>query len=177
MINDSDRVPIGSTTRPNLIYGFGMSATWKGFDVNLHFQGAGKSSFFIDGFGVRPFSGGDWGNILTDVVGNYWSLGTNENPDAKYPRLTWQNNSNNNRESTYWLRDGSYLRLKTVEVGYTLPKNISRAILMNNVRIFFIGTNLLTFSKFKLWDPEMGSSNGQQYPLSKILTLGLTVNI
>ena len=177
VINDSDRVPIGSTTRPNLIYGFGMSATWKGFDVNLHFQGAGKSSFFIDGFGVRPFSGGDWGNILTDVVGNYWSLGTNENPDAKYPRLTWQNNSNNNRESTYWLRDGSYLRLKTVEVGYTLPKNISRAILMNNVRIFFIGTNLLTFSKFKLWDPEMGSSNGQQYPLSKILTLGLTVNI
>ena len=173
----SDRVPIGSTTRPNLIYGFGMSATWKGFDVNLHFQGAGKSSFFIDGFGVRPFSGGDWGNILTDVVGNYWSLGTNENPDAKYPRLTWQNNSNNNRESTYWLRDGSYLRLKTVEVGYTLPKNISRAILMNNVRIFFIGTNLLTFSKFKLWDPEMGSSNGQQYPLSKMLTLGLTVNI
>ena len=118
VINDSDRVPIGSTTRPNLIYGFGMSATWKGFDVNLHFQGAGKSSFFIDGFGVRPFSGGDWGNILTDVVGNYWSLGTNENPDAKYPRLTWQNNSNNNRESTYWLRDGSYLRLKTVEVGY-----------------------------------------------------------
>ena len=177
VINDSDRVPIGSTTRPNLIYGFGMSATWKGFDVNLHFQGAGKSSFFIDGFGVRPFSGGDWGNILTDVVGNYWSLGTNENPDAKYPRLTWQNNSNNNRESTYWLRDGSYLRLKTVEVGYTLPKNISRAILMNNVRIFFIGTNLLTFSKFKLWDPEMGSSNGQQYPLSKMLTLGLTVNI
>ena len=173
----NDRVPIGSTTRPNLIYGFGMSATWKGFDVNLHFQGAGKSSFFIDGFGVRPFSGGDWGNILTDVVGNYWSLGTNENPDAKYPRLTWQNNSNNNRESTYWLRDGSYLRLKTVEVGYTLPKNISRAILMNNVRIFFIGTNLLTFSKFKLWDPEMGSSNGQQYPLSKMLTLGLTVNI
>ena len=172
VINDSDRVPIGSTTRPNLIYGFGMSATWKGFDVNLHFQGAGKSSFFIDGF-----SGGDWGNILTDVVGNYWSLGTNENPDAKYPRLTWQNNSNNNRESTYWLRDGSYLRLKTVEVGYTLPKNISRAILMNNVRIFFIGTNLLTFSKFKLWDPEMGSSNGQQYPLSKMLTLGLTVNI
>ena len=173
VINDSDRVPIGSTTRPNLIYGFGMSATWKGFDVNLHFQGAGKSSFFIDGFGVRPFSGGDWGNILTDVVGNYWSLGTNENPDAKYPRLTWHNN----RESTYWLRDGSYLRLKTVEVGYTLPKNISRAILMNNVRIFFIGTNLLTFSKFKLWDPEMGSSNGQQYPLSKMLTLGLTVNI
>lgn len=177
VINDSDKVPIGSTTRPNLIYGFGVSATWRGFDVNLHFQGAGKSSFFIDGFGVRPFSGGDWGNILTDVVGNYWSLGTNEDPNAKYPRLTWQNNNNNNRESTYWLRDGSYLRLKTVEVGYTLPKNISRAILMNNVRVFFIGTNLLTFSKFKLWDPEMGSSNGQQYPLSKTLTLGLTVNI
>ena len=87
--------------------------------------------------------------------------------------MTWQNNSNNNRESTYWLRDGSYLRLKTVEVGYTLPKNISRAILMNNVRIFFIGTNLLTFSKFKLWDPELNTDNGASYPNTTSYSVGI----
>lgn len=178
IIDDNDIVPIGATTQPNLIYGFGVSALWNGFDFNIHFQGAGKSSFFIEGSNVYPFSAGEWGNVLKDVVeSGYWSLGTNENPNAKYPRLTFQNNDNNNRRSTYWLRDGSYLRLKTLEIGYTIPKNITRVLHMNNVRVYFVGTNLLTFAKFKLWDPELGSSNGQQYPLSKSCTLGLTINM
>ena len=175
-IGDSDVVPIGATTRPNLIYGFGVSAQWKGLDVNVHFQGAGKSSFFIKGQSIYAFSEGEWGNVFDDYVGNYWSL-DNPDPNAKYPRLSWNGNANNNRASTFWLRDGSYLRLKTLEVGYTLPKNISRVLYMNNIRVFFIGTNLLTFSKFKMWDPEMGSSTGQQYPLSKSYTLGLTVTL
>ena len=68
IVNDKDYVPIGATNRPNLIYGFGFSAQWKGFDVNVLFQGAGKSTFFIDGYTVYPFKDGDWGNILTDVV-------------------------------------------------------------------------------------------------------------
>ena len=178
IIDDSDVVPIGATTHPNLIYGFGVSALWNGFDFNVHFQGAGKSSFFIEGSNVYPFSAGEWGNVLKDVVeSGYWSLGKNEDPNAKYPRLTFQNNENNNRHSTYWLRDGSYLRLKTLEIGYTIPKNVTRVLHMNNVRVYFVGTNLLTFAKFKLWDPELGSSNGQQYPLSKSCTLGLTINM
>lgn len=178
VIDDNDIVPLDSSRRPNLIYGFGVSALWNGIDVNVHFQGAGKSSFFIEGTNVYPFSGGDWGNILKDVVDSgYWSLGKNENPHAKYPRLTWGNNENNNRASSYWLRDGSYLRLKTLEIGYTLPKNITRLIHMNKVRVYFMGTNLLTFANFKLWDPELTSSNGQQYPLSKSCTLGLTINM
>lgn len=178
MINDNDIVPIGATTRPNLIYGFGASARWKDFDFNLLFQGAGKSSFFIGGQSVYPFSNGEWGNVLQDVVDSgYWSLDTNENPNAKYPRLSWKGNSNNNQRSTFWLRDGSYLRLKNIEIGYTLPKNITRVIRMNSVRFFFIGTNLLTFSKFKLWDPELGSSDGQKYPLTKSCTLGLTIKM
>ena len=178
IINEYDEVPIGATTRPNLIYGFGVSAQWNGFDFNVHFQGAGKSSFFIDGFTVYPFSQNDWGNVLKDVVeSGYWSKDVNENPHAKYPRLSYGGNANNYRASTYWLRNGSYLRLKTLEVGYTLPKVLTNRIRFNNIRVFFIGTNLLTFSSFKLWDPELGSSNGQQYPLSKTYTLGLTVNI
>lgn len=177
VINSDDEVPIGSTTRPNLIYGFGVSALWKGFDFNVHFQGAGKSSFCIDGFTVYPFVNGSWGNILTDVVGNYWSLGTNEDPNAKYPRLSYGGNANNYRNSTYWLRDGSYLRLKNVEIGYTIPQWLVNKIHIGHVRIYLRGTNLLTFSSFDLWDPELGSSNGQAYPLSKTVTLGLTLGI
>lgn len=177
VIDNNDEVAIGATTRPNLIYGFGISAEWKGFDINVHFQGAGKSSFFIDGFTVYPFKEKSWGNILTDVVGNYWSLGTNEDPNAKYPRLSYGENPNNYRASTYWLRNGSYIRLKNVELGYSIPKQLVNRIHLDRVRLYLMGTNLLTFSDFKLWDPELGSSNGQQYPLSKTVTIGLTVGI
>ena len=178
IVNDKDYVPIGATNRPNLIYGFGFSAQWKGFDVNVLFQGAGKSTFFIDGYTVYPFKDGDWGNILTDVVkSNRWILGENEDPNAKYPRLSYGGNNNNYQSSTYWMRNGSYLRLKNLEVGYTIPKSIVNKIRLNNIRIYFMGTNLVTFSSFKLWNPELGSSNGQVYPLSKAYTLGLTINI
>lgn len=177
-IDGNDELPIGATTRPNLIYGFGVSAQWNGFDFNVLFQGAGKSTFFIDGYTVYPFKEGEWGNILKDVVeSNRWILGENEDPNAKYPRLSYGGNGNNYRASTYWMRNGSYLRLKNLEIGYTLPKNIVNAIRLDNVRIYFMGTNLVTFSSFKLWDPELGSSNGQAYPLSRAYTLGLTIDI
>ena len=169
-----------------MIYGFGISAQWKGFDFNVHFQGAGKSSFFIDGSTVFAFKDSQWGNVLENLVADRWidaqtaaiiGIPANENPNASYPRLSYGANENNQQKSTFWLRDGSYLRLKTLEVGYTLPKSIVNKIKFNKIRVFFIGTNILTFSKFKEWDPEMGSTNGQQYPLSKTFTLGLTVNI
>ncbi len=134
VINDGDRVAIGATTKPNLIYGMGISAQWKGLDVNLHFQGAGKSTFFIDGPSVYAFSSGTWGNILSDLVENRWidsSISNNpatENPNASYPRLSYGGSGNNFRQSTYWLRNGSYLRLKTLEIGYSLPKSM-----VNNV--------------------------------------------
>lgn len=176
-IDNNDIVPIGATVKPNLIYGFGTSVRWKGLDFNVLFQGAGKSSFFINGYTVYPFTAGAWGNILKDVEGNYWSLGTNENPNAKYPRLSYGGNGNNYRASTYWLRDGKYIRLKNLEVGYTLPKRWTTVMHINSARFYFMGTNLLTFAPFKLWDPELGSSTGQEYPLSRTFTFGLTVSI
>ena len=184
VVNDGDKVAIGATTKPNMIYGFGISASWKGLDVNVHFQGAGKTSFFIEGATVHAFSAGEWGNILSDVANsNRWidheKSGTmaTENPNASYPRLSYGGNSNNYRQSTFWLRNGSYLRLKTLELGYSIPKPLVNKIRFNNIRLFLRGSNLLTFSSFKLWDPELGSSTGTEYPLAKSLTLGLSVNL
>lgn len=184
-IDDNDMVAIGATKRPNLIYGMGASAQWNGFDVNLHFQGAGKSTYFIDGSSVYMFSLGDgWGNVLKDLAdSDRWISAdisgdpATENPNAKYPRLTYGKNPNNNRASTFWLRNGSYVRLKTIELGYTVPARFTNKIHLSKVRFFFIGTNLVTWSGFKLWDPEMGISDGKEYPLSKTLSLGITVNL
>ncbi len=177
-IDGNDIVPVGATPYPNLVYGFAFVSQWKNLDFNVFFQGVGKSSFFVNGYTVYPFSQGDWGNILTDVVeSNRWVLGGNEDVNAAYPRLSYGGNSNNYRPSSYWLRESSYLRLKTVEAGYTMPKRLVNRFHVNNLRLFFMGTNVLTFSKFKLWDPEMNSSNGQQYPLAKTFTVGLTATL
>ena len=189
VVNDGDIVAIGATSKPNLIYGVGISATWKGLDVNVHFQGAGKSTFFTYGKCVYAFSEGEWGNIFKGMLDNRWvdaetaaTLGikANENPNASYPRLSYQNDGaskNNYRNSTFWLRNGSYLRLKTLDIGYTLPKALVNKLHFNNIRIFMVGTNLLTFSDFKTWDPEMGDARGESYPLSKSVTMGISVNL
>ena len=184
-IDGNDQVAIGATTKPNLIYGFGIAANWKGLDVNRHFQGAGKTTDFIEGSTVHMLTLGDgWGNVLSEMANsNRWISAdisgdpATENPNAEYPRLSYGPNSNNYQQSTYWLRNGSYLRLKTVEVGYTLPTQLVNKVHFNTVRIFFVGTNLLTWSAFKLWDPEMGSTDGKRYPLSKNLSLGISVNL
>ena len=182
VIDAGDVVAVGATNRPNLIYGLGATASWKGLDINLHFQGAGKSTFFILGKCVYAFSEGQWGNVMNGMLEDRWISAeisgdpATENPNAPYPRLSYNGNANNYRNSTYWLRNGSYLRLKTIDIGYSLPKKIVNKILCNNARFFVVGTNLLTWSEFKLWDPEMGAARGEQYPLAKSVTLGLNIN-
>lgn len=183
VIDDGDIVAVGATRRPNLIYGAGASVRWKGIDVNAHFQGAGKSTFFINGKSVYAFNEGLWGNLLEDLVSDRWISSeisgdpSTEDPNATYPRLSFGGNANNYRNSTFWLRNGAYLRLKTVDIGYTVPTRIVNKLRLNNLRISVVGSNLLTWSSFKLWDPEMASSNGEQYPLTKSITLGLNIKL
>ncbi|SJN44601.1 TonB-dependent receptor [Sphingobacterium sp. JB170] len=179
IINDDDRVAIGATTRPNLTFGFGTSVRWNGLDLNMHFQGVGKSTYFIDGSSVYMFSlGENWGNIMSDMANsNRWILGENEDPNADYPRLTYGANANNYRKSTFWLRDGSYIRLKTLDLGYSLPQKLVNRAHLKQVRVFLIATNLLTFTNFKLWDPELGSSTGKTYPLSRTFSAGVSINL
>ena len=184
VINDGDIVAIGSTSRPNLIYGLGFSLEYKGFDINFHFQGAGKSTFPIYGKCVYAFSEGQWGNIFKDMLDNRWVAAdlsgdpSTENPDASYPRLSYGANANNYRSSSYWLRDGRYLRLKNVDIGYTLPKALVSRIHLSNVRVFVTGTNLFFLSKkFDVWDPESLQPRGEDYPITKAITGGLQINI
>ena len=101
----------------------------------------------------------------------------NEDPNATYPRLSYGFNGNNQQESTFWLRDGRYLRLKNMDIGYTLPKEITTKYHFNEIRIFVAGSNLLTWSKFKLWDPESTQPRGEEYPLTRSITMGLSVNL
>ena len=183
IIDENDEVPLGYTETPNLTYGFGGSAVWKDWDINILFQGSGKSSFFLSGYS-RPFSGGESGNVLTYVADqeNRWTSheisGTydTERTDALFPRLTYGKNENNDRNSTHWLRDSRYLRLKTLEVGYTLPKTLSRKWFIEKARFYFLGNNLLVFSPFKWWDPENGSGDGVNYPITKTFTVGVQLS-
>jgi len=186
IVDGGDRVAIGATRRPNLIYGLGASFNWKGFDFNFHFQGAGKSTFPIYGKTVFAFSENDWGNVMEGILEDRWvdagtaaqlGIQANENPNASYPRLSYGGNNNNQQGSTFWLRDGRYLRLKNMDIGYTLPKEFTTRYRMSDVRIFIAGSNLLTWSKFKLWDPESTQPRGEEYPLTRSITLGLSANL
>lgn len=180
IINSQDYVPIGYPTIPNYIYGFGFSAGFKGFDFSCFFQAATECSFRINYEKTAPFvNNGQWGSVtanamLTEWADNRWTE-SNRDCYAMYPRLTPQIVSNNNKSSTWWLRDGSYLRLKTLEFGYTIPKKACQAMRMKTFRIYFSGTNLFTLSKFKMWDVEM-SDNGLNYPIQRVFNLGLNVN-
>ena len=134
VINDGDQVAIGATSRPNLIYGLGASASWKGLDVNVHFQGAGKSTFFTYGKCVWAFTEGEWGNIFKGMLDNRWvdadtaeTLGipANENPNASYPRLSYQgdNASNNNYRTLLLVEKWSLPSTKTLMLVIHSPIN------------------------------------------------------
>lgn len=184
IIDDKDIVPLGYTSVPNFVYGAGLSLIWKQFDFNVLFQGSGKSDFFIGGNNIYPFAGSEIGNILRNVTNpsDRWISReisgdpSTENPNALLPRLSYGTNDNNFRSSTFWLRNGQYLRLKSLEFGYTIPRNIAKKIFAESARIGFIGYNLLVFSSFDWWDPEIGSSDGAKYPISKTYSFNLTVN-
>ncbi|WP_449436465.1 hypothetical protein [Pedobacter steynii] len=111
--------------------------------------------------------------LLKAYADNHWSE-ENRNIYALWPRLSVVPIANNNQTSTWFMRSGNFLRVKSVEVGYTLPKKITERLKMKTFRLYFSGTNLFTFSKFKLWDPELGGS-GLGYPLQKVVNLGLNI--
>ena len=180
-INSLDRVPIGYPTHPEIIYGFGISTGYKNFDLSCFFQGLARESFWINAYATSPFIDTDDNsaviskNALLKVYADNHFSENNPNIYALWPRLSDRHISNNTQTSTWFMRNGSFLRLKSLEFGYTLPKTLTAQAGVTNLRLYFSGTNLLTFSKFKLWDPEM-AGNGLGYPIQKILNFGFQVS-
>lgn len=185
-ITEADQVPIGYPTTPEITYGFGFSLGYKNFDISAFFQGLGRESFWINPYATAPFveyryydgehSGMNLQNqLLQSYADDHWSE-ENRNQYALWPRLTNTTNqlSNNAQTSTWFMRDGSFLRLKSAEIGYTVPRVISERFDMRQLRIYLSGSNLLTWSKFKLWDPEM-AGNGLGYPIQRTFNVGLRV--
>ncbi|MBP5488288.1 MAG: TonB-dependent receptor [Bacteroidales bacterium] len=186
VIDVFDVVPIGYTHVPEINYGFGLSASWMGFDASIFFSGVGNYTRFISGANLYGASTNmdQLGQIYEDVALNRWTP-ENRNSAAPYPRLMLNKSENNqftylmdsqSAMSTYWQRDMSFLRLKNAEIGYTIPKRVTRKIGMSTVRFYAQGVNLLTFSKFKLWDPELSASNGNIYPQMRTFCFGANVN-
>lgn len=174
-IDEYDKVPIGWGSVPEIIYGFGFSVGWKSLSLSAMFQGAAHVDAMLSGEGVLPFTqGSSRGNLLSNITDRW----TEANPrqDVFYPRLSIGNMNMNYEASTWWLKNTSYLRLKNIELSYTLPDRWMKRIHINNARIFIQGVNLLTFSKFKLWDVELGDGRGAKYPNIGSVSLGINFN-
>ncbi|MDD2243991.1 MAG: TonB-dependent receptor [Dysgonamonadaceae bacterium] len=170
-IDENDLVPIGYPTTPEIIYGFGLTFGYKKFDFSCFFQGSGRSSFWINPESTAPFIGEK--SLLQIIADSHWSE-DNRNIYAFWPRLSDTENSNNNVTSTWWMRNGAFMRLKTLELGYTLPKKMIQPIHSKNARIYMSGSNLFQVRKFKLWDPEQ-AGNPFNYPLQRVINIGLNI--
>ncbi|MRJ10809.1 TonB-dependent receptor [Ornithobacterium rhinotracheale] len=161
-ITNNDRMRVGHPSVPEISYGFGVNVKYKKFDFGVLFHGIARTTILLSGFGT--FGTNSRNNVAEWIAADHWSP-SNQNINAGYPRLTQLDHANNTIASTFWLRDGSFLKLKNLELGYTYK----------NMRIYGQGVNLATFSKFKLWDPEQGGGNGLKYPLQRVFNIGLQI--
>jgi hypothetical protein len=178
-IDSYDEVPICYSNVPRLQYGFGLEFHWKRLTVSALLEGVGQVNFLYGGSGFHPFNGGQTGNVLSIVAdaSNRWTpasySGTKdtENPNARFPRLTYGENKNNNQASTFWIADGSYVRLKNVQIMYDITLPCFKKIGLQGCQISLIGDNLHCWDKIKLWDPAQASDNGAVYPLQRVFTI------
>ena len=178
VVDEYDRTIIGNRF-PNFEYSVSLGASWRGFDLSLLGQGVSGVDHYASGWGLRPFYQGT--PISQDYIDNMW---TEEHTNAKYPRLYFADmgGTKNQRESTYWLYDGSYFRLKNLTFGYTLPKALTQKAKIQRLRVYFSGDNLLTFTKFPQGgDPERNynSTKGTRlvyYPQNRIISFGINLD-
>ena len=176
-VDQYDMVAIGYTTIPEINYGFGLSIGYKGLDASVFFNGVDHVTRQIGGSNLYGASSSPQltGQVFKDVAQNHWTV-ENQNTNAPYPRLGTTRSNNNVQTSDYWTRDMSFLRLKNAEIGYTFPKKWTKKAGIQALRLYVSGTNLLTFSEFKLWDPELDTAYGTKYPITRNVSLGLNIN-
>lgn len=188
-IDDDDIVPLDYSNVPFIQYGFALDWNYKAFRVSILFEGVSKVQYFQGGLGFYPFANESRGNLLTMVANpaNRWipkeyaaangiDPALAENSNARFPRLTYGENKNNNRSSTFWLADGKYLRLKNVDVSYRFTNNwLKSRVGVESATLSLIGENLHVWDKVKLFDPSQASKNGAEYPLQRMYTLQLNL--
>lgn len=164
-----------SASAPGIVYGFGLTADWKGFTAGIFFQGAGQFSTNLLGKTENffPFQRSITDAALREEATNRWTHLDPYNQDVLFPRLSTANNGNNTRTSTWWYRDASYIRLKNIELGYTVKSDWVKKMHINAVRLYLQGENLHTWDKVKFWDPEVTARSGSRYPISSTWTFGL----
>ena len=183
VVNSDDVVPLKYSYVPQIQYGFATEFNWKNFNVSVLFEGVSRVTYFRGGNMYQPFSGSKTGNVITDFAdpANRWisreisGTAATENPNAKYPRLYYGGSGNNSQNSTFWLADGSYLRLKNVQISYTLKNDFFAKFGLQKAVISVIGDNLAVWSKEKILDPSQAGDNGTAYPLQRVYTLQLNL--
>ena len=176
-IDSSDQMEdVGNPTVPEIVYGFGFNAEWKGFYAGIFFQGAGNTSTVLGTGADATFFPFQWGieeSAVRSVVADRW---TEQNPsqNVMFPRMHSNNFQNNTAASTWWLRDASFLRLKNIEFGYNVDKKLLKKLNIEALRFYVQGNNLYVWDRIKMWDPEQGNNNGGfPYPLNRTFTFGL----
>ncbi|MDR0728651.1 MAG: TonB-dependent receptor [Prevotellaceae bacterium] len=179
-INDYDRTYINGfypTNAPQIVYGFGLTAEWKGFSLGAFFQGSDRISMYllnkVENF--YPFQRSIDDAALRSEALNRWRAEDPYNQDVLFPRLRTSGNGNNTRASTWWYRDAGFIRLKNVELGYTFNPVFLQKLRVSSVRLYIQGENLYTWDDVKFWDPEITSRSGARYPISSTWTFGLDV--
>ncbi|TQM49226.1 TonB-linked SusC/RagA family outer membrane protein [Arcticibacter tournemirensis] len=175
-IDAYDQSYIGRGDVPKMIYGFGFNTTYKQFSLGLLFQGVKDADRMLNGNSINPFRGDGGGGNLFSNIDDRWTI---DNPaqDVFYPRLAYgsdqTSNINNFQTSTWWQKDVSFLRLKTMQISYNLPQRWIKRANLKNASVYMMGTNLFTLSKFKLWDPELNTNNGTKYPNISTYSMGV----
>lgn len=175
-IDAYDQTYISRGDVPTTVYGFGFTVGWKDLSVGMMFQGVAGAERVLNGSSVNPFNGGGGSGNLYSNIGDRW---TEEKPDqnAFYPRLSYgsetTSNINNFQKSTWWVRNMNFLRLKTLQISYNLPKPWVNKVHLKNAAVYVMGTNLFTLSRFKLWDPELNTDNGASYPNTTSYSVGI----
>lgn len=174
VIDGNDRTRIGRDQVPQLLYGFGTILGYKGFSLSAFFQGSGMVDFYFAS-DFMPFRNGSAQGSLYSNILDRW---TPQNPSqqAFYPRLSYGADINQNYSVTnsHFVMNGKFLRLKTLDFGYSFPKGTLSKAGVQNLRLYFIGYNLFTISPFKFWDPELGGGSGTRYPNIKTFSIGLS---
>ncbi|MBP3778954.1 MAG: TonB-dependent receptor [Prevotella sp.] len=175
IVDQNDQKPLGYTDNPEITWSVNASLNWKGLDFSMLWIGADNVSRSLNGYFRDQFGSTNTSALVQWVAENSW---TEDNPDAILPRISFNNRTHNNRDSRAWMINAKYVRLKNVEIGYTInkPKLVP---LLNYVRFYVSGQNLLTFADFKGNDPEApgtGLDLGMRYPMTRVYNFGVQVN-